>query len=102
MPKTVQLRRYELHQDLVEDFLVWWSERLVPARVAHGFEIEFAYIDRETAEFTWAVSVVGDADRFGSVEAGYLASPEREAAFAGTPAWTVTSVVAIVDGVDPR
>ncbi|MET0726015.1 MAG: hypothetical protein ABWY36_06660 [Leifsonia sp.] len=102
MPKTVQLRRYDLKPDLVDEFLAWWPSRLVPARRAHGFEIEFAYLNRSTNEFTWAVSVEGDAEQFAAVESGYITSPERDAAFAGVTGWTDSAVVSIVDAIDPE
>ena len=59
MPRTVQLRRYNLKPHLVEEFLVWWPSLLVPARATFGFTVESAYLNRQTAEVTWAVSADG-------------------------------------------
>ncbi|MBF4461322.1 hypothetical protein ITJ46_02055 [Rathayibacter sp. VKM Ac-2878] len=70
---------------VMDDFLAWFPARIVPARHAHGFRIEFAYADREANEFVWAVSTPGDAEAFAAIEKTYLASPERDAAFAGEP-----------------
>ena len=96
---TVQLRRYDLKPDLVDEFLTWFPSRLVPAREAHGFAIEFAFVDRDRAEFTWAVSVNGDAEHFGEVEKTYMASPERDAAFAGVTGWTDAATISLVERV---
>lgn len=96
---TVQLRRYELKPELVDDFLVWFPTRLIPAREAHGFAVEFAFFDRDRMEFTWAVRVDGDADEFARVEKAYMASPERDAAFAGADGWTETATVSLVERI---
>lgn len=77
---TVQLRRYKLPTDAAEqDRWVEWWRTLRPAREQYGFTILFAYLDREAAEFVWAVSTEGDLD---AAEATYMASPERAALFA--------------------
>lgn len=99
MTRTTQLRRYDLKPELIDEFLAWWPTRLVPAREAHGFRIDFAHLNREQAEFTWAVSVEGDADEFARIEAAYLPSPERTAAFDGVPAWTDAMHVALVERI---
>ncbi|KZX20684.1 hypothetical protein EV639_106171 [Rathayibacter tanaceti] len=69
----------------MDDFLAWFPEWIVPAREAHGFRIEFAYADRGANEFVWAVNTAGDAAAFAAVETSSLASPERDAAYAGQP-----------------
>jgi hypothetical protein len=60
------------------------------------FAIEFSYAIPETTEFVWAVSLPGDEQHFTAVEAEYLASPERAAAFDGQPTWTTQQVVGLV------
>ena len=47
-----------------------------PVREQYGFGVEFALVDEERNEFTWAVSHDGD---FAAAEAAYYASPERAA-----------------------
>ena len=76
---TVQLRRYQLPVDSGEQdrWLEWWRGIAAP-REQYGFAIVFAYIDRESGQFTWAVRHDGDFD---AAEAEYLASPERAAVF---------------------
>lgn len=85
MTRTIQLRRYEISPELLDDFLEWWHTLLVPARLAHGFTIEFGYVDREASVFTWAVSLPVDAEEFARRDEEWLVSPERMAALHGTP-----------------
>ncbi|WP_456787072.1 hypothetical protein [Cellulomonas sp. P5_C5] len=98
MPRTVQLRRYYVKPDLVEEFLAWWTTSLAPARPAFGFTIESAYFNRESREFTWAVSAEGDADEFRRLEQVWMASPERAALFEGLDdGWHDSTVIALVE-----
>jgi antibiotic biosynthesis monooxygenase (ABM) superfamily enzyme len=97
MSRTVQLRRYNLKPHLVEEFLAWWPTRLVPARAAYGFTVESAYLNREAAEFTWAVSAEGDRDEFRRLEQAWMASPERVAVFEGIDGWNDSTVIAFVE-----
>lgn len=100
MPKTTQLRRYDVKPELLEEFLEWWPSRLLPARRAYGFSLEHAYLNRATSEFTWAISVEGDAEAFAAAEAAYMASPERAGAFDGAPpTWTLASHIALVESI---
>ena len=97
MPRTVQLRRYDVKPHLLDDFLAWWQSRLVPAREAFGFTVESAYLNRETAEFTWAVSAEGDADEFRRLEQVWMDSPERTVVFEGIDGWNDSVVIALVE-----
>ncbi|KQR44013.1 hypothetical protein ASF82_10730 [Frigoribacterium sp. Leaf164] len=97
--KTVQLRRYDLVPGVLDDFLAWFHAEIVPVRTAQGFTVEFAYADREAEQFTWAVSVPGDAAAFTALEQTYLASEGRAAAFAGQPTRVAVSHVRLVETV---
>ena len=97
--KTIQLRRYVLVDGTYDDFVAWFNEFMPEVRPARGFTIEFAYGIRETNEFVWAVSAPGDADAFRELEASYLTSPERAAAFAGQPERVASKVITLVDEV---
>jgi antibiotic biosynthesis monooxygenase (ABM) superfamily enzyme len=99
MTRTVQLRRYNVKPDLVDGFLAWWSARLAPARAAYGFTVESAYLNRDAAEFTWAVSAEGDQDEFRRLEQAWMASPERAAVFEGIDGWNDSTVIAFVEQV---
>ena len=95
--KTIQLRRYALVDGMYDDFLAWWRGSMPAVRAAMGFTIEFAYGVRETNEFVWAVSVPGDAEEFARIEAAYLVSDERAAAFRGQPARIASQENRIID-----
>ena len=82
---TTQLRRYRINPGELPVFTEWWRTRLLPARQAFGFRLEFAVSVPETEEFVWAVSVEGDAAAFAELDAAWTASPERAAAFEGEP-----------------
>lgn len=97
--RTVQLRRYRLKPGQLPDFVAWFTERLVPARLAHGFMVEFAYAVPEFDEFVWAVAAAGDADEFRAVDERYTASPERAAAFEGVPDRVETATLVFVQPV---
>jgi hypothetical protein len=96
---TTQLRRYVLVEGKLDAFLPWWQEKLVPARRAYGFTVEFGYAIPETDEFVWAVSLPGDAEHFAEVEAAYIAGPERAAAFDGVDPWTTSQTITLVSRV---
>lgn len=96
MPKTVQLRRYEIIPAEFEAFVAWFQERLIPVREAAGFTIEFAIPNPEVNEFVWAVSVEGDADEFSRVEQAYIGSDGRKAAFDGVPDRATAQHISIV------
>ena len=70
---SVQLRRYEIMPGEMERFLEA-VRTAFPVREQYGFGVEFALVDEERNEFTWAVSHDGD---FAKAEAAYYASPER-------------------------
>ncbi|WP_395243823.1 hypothetical protein ACGGZK_17110 [Agromyces sp. MMS24-K17] len=95
--KTIQLRRYRLHEGTYDDFLAWWEGSMPVVRPAAGFAIEFAYGLRETNEFVWAVSAPGDREAFLAREAEYLASDARAAVFDGVPQRVAEYVIGFVD-----
>ena len=50
---TVQLRRYELLDDMMNAFVAWWPG-VIEVRAKYGFKVQFALADRDTNQFTWA------------------------------------------------
>ncbi len=82
---TIQLRRYELVPELVDEFIAWFPG-VVAVREHYGFRVLFALHDRPGNEFTWAVAHDGDFD---AVEQVYMDSPERAEVFAGRPKYTI-------------
>ena len=97
--RTTQLRRYRINEGELAVFTEWWRTRLLPAREAFGFRLEFAVTVAETDEFVWAVSAPGDAGAFAELDAAWAASPERVAAFAGEPVHVASSDLRIATPV---
>ena len=87
MTRTVQLRRYRLFPEVVDEFLEWWASPFFATREAAGFRIEFGVFVPESNEFVWAVSAPGDQAAFEALEAAWAASPERAEIFEGRPRW---------------
>ncbi|MCC6438556.1 MAG: hypothetical protein IT196_26275 [Acidimicrobiales bacterium] len=96
--KTVQLRRYELLDGVMDEFVAWFPG-IVEVRRQYGFTVEFAYADRAANQFVWAVSHDGDEAAFKAAEAVYSDSPERAARFAGQPQRVDAMHLAFVDPV---
>jgi hypothetical protein len=95
---TVQLRHYHVEPGRMGDFLAWFPA-ILPVRERFGFRVPFALADREHDTFTWAVELDGDADRFKEVEATYLASTERAAAFETFPNCLTETEIGLADDV---
>ena len=83
--RTIQLRRYRIVPGELDGFVDWFRERLLPARLAYGYSLEFAYALPESNTFVWAVSVPGDVDALTALDASWQSSDERAAVFAGAP-----------------
>lgn len=58
---TAQLKRYKIKPECWNDFIDIWRD-IVVMRRKHGFGILFAFEDRETNWFTWAIDHAGDFD----------------------------------------
>lgn len=95
--KTIQLRRYTLVDGTYDEFIAWWRDTITAVRAGAGFAIEFGYGIRETDEFVWAVSTPGDREAFLAIEAAYLASDARAAAFEGVPEHIAARDIRFVD-----
>lgn len=93
---TYQLRRYELHRDLAEEFLSWVENEVMPIRKRFGFRAEWMYLAEDKSELTWLASFVGSKGEFLEAETQYLASPEREKAGAIMPPALIKAHVAFV------
>lgn len=92
---ATQLRRYSVAEGGL-DRLAEWFPNIIPVREKYGFTVEFAYADRETNEFVWAVSHPGDFD---AALAEYNDSPERAAAFKGFESPVTEMHVSMVEEV---
>lgn len=75
---TVQLRRYQVKLDELENFVKHWH-LVLPVRRQYGFQVLFAFVDRATNQFVWAVSHEGDSDEFDVAEKRLMESSEGAA-----------------------
>jgi hypothetical protein len=75
---TVQLRRYRVKSGELENFVKRWH-LVLPVRRQYGFEVLFAFVDRSTNQFVWAVSHEGDGDDFDVAEKSLMESSEGAA-----------------------
>ena len=71
--RATQLKRYWITPGRWDDFMMIW-ERIALIRRRCGFDIPFAYADRNNNIFTWAIS----HDNFAEGAARYYADPERQ------------------------
>jgi hypothetical protein len=76
---TAQLRIYRIKPGTMDAFVALWRDHLVPARAAHGFRVQSAWITQDGAEFAWVVVHEGPGT-FAEADARYYDSPERAAA----------------------
>ncbi len=91
---TTLLRRYEIKSDDWESFLDVWR-RIVVVRKRHGFQVLFAFEDREENVFTWAIHHPGDIDKAADL---YYKDPERvelEIVERYVTGWKVTTVTEV-------
>ena len=92
---ATQLRRYEVTEGELDRFIEWFP-KILPVREKYGFNVNFAYADRDNNEFVWSVSHPGD---FEAAEAVYSESPERTAAFEGFDNPVIGLHVAMIEEV---
>ena len=95
---AVQLRRYEIADGRMDDMVAWFPA-IIPVREKYGFSVEFAYADRETNQFVWAVSYPGSVEEYETAMEGYNDSPERAAVFADFESPVTGMHVAFVESV---
>jgi hypothetical protein len=70
---TFELKRYTIRPDGFEGFLALWRD-VVAVRRRHGFDVLFAFADREHSVFTWAIGHDGDID---AAAQAFYDDPER-------------------------
>jgi hypothetical protein len=73
-----QLRRYQVREGAMDEFVALWRDHIVPAREAHGFQVLGAWNDPSDGTFVWVVG--HDApDGWEAIDRAYYDSPERAA-----------------------
>ncbi|WP_165989596.1 NIPSNAP family protein [Streptomyces sp. YIM 98790] len=77
MSGTTQLRIYTVKEGMLDEWARRWREEIVPLRLAMGFTIGGAWLDRERSQFIWLISYGGPGS-FAERNAQYWASSQRE------------------------
>jgi hypothetical protein len=98
---TLQLRRYQLTAETLDEFVRWWQDDLVPVRRSYGFGIQFACVVSQTAELIWVVSYPGDEEAFAAAERRYNELPDRVASISRQPAKPVATHTQFIQIVTP-
>lgn len=69
-----QLRIYDLHPDMWQEFARRVNAEIVPIRLDHGFRLEGPWLVEETCQYVWIVHYEGDLT-FAEAEERYEADP---------------------------
>ncbi len=96
---SVQLRRYQLSENTLPEWVAHWREDVVSLREAFGFRVLFAYADHVNDQFVWAVSYEGSAEELAERDREYHASPEWEKANAGKNGPILRTTISVVEDV---
>jgi hypothetical protein len=75
---TSQLRIYRIKPGAMDAFITLWRDHIVPARRAHAFTVDGAWVTLSRDEFAWIVSHESP-EGFEAADRAYYASPERAA-----------------------
>lgn len=87
--RTTWMRRYTTDPALADEFAEFVTTHVFPARRAHGFIVEDAWLSEDREQFTWFVSVEGSAEDFDRAERNWEESEDRARIFAGTPKYVL-------------
>lgn len=86
-PVTIQLRRYQVVDGRMDDFLNWFPQ-MRAVRESVGFRVLWTYVVPSTNEFVWAIAHDGDQDEFERTVERFRELPERaEALSVGARDW---------------
>ena len=72
-----QVRRYEIREGQLDEFVKRWHESVVPLRRSYGFRFDGAWCLEETSEFVWVISYDGEGS-LEDADARYYTSVERK------------------------
>ncbi|GGL15880.1 NIPSNAP family protein [Mangrovihabitans endophyticus] len=78
MPKTTQIRTYDVRPDRLEEWITKFHNLIVPLRHELGFHIDGSWIDYERSQHLWVMTYDG-TQTFADANAAYWASPKRAA-----------------------
>jgi hypothetical protein len=98
MKMATQLRRYEIAEGRLDDFLKAFPA-MIPVRNQYGFSVDFAYGDHENSQFVWSTSHDGDQAAFEAAEAVLKDAPERAEALKGLAGMVEKLHVTMVESI---
>jgi hypothetical protein len=98
---AVQLRRYQLTEGALPEWVAHWRADVVPLREQYGFRVLFAYADHVNSQFVWAVSYDGTAEELAARDKEYHASPEWKIANEGKNGPILKGTVSVAEEVWP-
>ena len=98
--RTYQLRRYQIAEGRMSEFLTWLDSMLIPVREGFGYRVEFKLIDWSTNEFVWCVSLEADEPGFLEIQKKYNDSAERSKAFETFPNCIEQMQISFVEALD--
>jgi hypothetical protein len=94
-----QLRIYDIKPGLMDEWLAFFHDRVVPMHRKHGMPAYAAWVDRERSQFVWVRTFIGDGT-VAEQERRYYESPEREAVIGDEPKRFIESMqVRVVEQV---
>lgn len=99
MARRAQLRSYVVRDGEMDAFVAAWSGGVIPLRRQFGFEMDGAWLDRETGRFVWVVSH-DTTESFEEAERAYYGSPERKAMDPDPGSFLVSMETAMLDELD--
>jgi hypothetical protein len=98
--RTYQLRRYQIAEGKMQEFVAWLNSTLIPVREGFGYRVEFKLIDHATHEFVWCVSLEADEPGFLEIQKKYNESVERAKAFETFPNCIEQMQISFVEALD--
>lgn len=73
---ATQLRIYTINRDRLGQFATEWKLKVLPLRIAHGFEIQRAWTIAQSNQFAWLISHP-ESGSWEDIERAYYTSVER-------------------------
>jgi hypothetical protein len=72
-----QLRIYTIHRGKIDEFAGLWRQGIAPLREKVGFQVQGAWVIRETNQFVWLIGYDGP-EEWAVIDQAYFDSPERK------------------------
>ena len=100
MRQTTESRRYEIRPDAVADWIIVFTERIVPLRESAGFTVLHPWVDLRSNEFGWLFRYPGDEEEYARAERRYDGLPEHEAIHELAGPWITGTRIQFVEPLE--